>query len=79
MLSKEKIARINELAKRAKTSGLTKSEAKEQQTLRSEYIKTFRQSFKQQLHNVTVVDDNGNDVTPDALKLSKENQNKRPH
>lgn len=79
MLSKEKIARINELSKRAKTTGLTKNEVKEQQTLRKEYIKTFRQSFKQQLHTVTVVDENGNDVTPDALKESKNNQDKRTH
>ncbi|TWI59345.1 DUF896 domain-containing protein [Halalkalibacter nanhaiisediminis] len=79
MLSKEKLARISELSKRAKSTGLTKAEANEQQSLRNEYIKTFRQSFKQQLHAVTVVDENGNDVTPDALKESKKNKNNRAH
>ncbi|ARK30904.1 DUF896 domain-containing protein [Halalkalibacter krulwichiae] len=79
MLSKEKINRINELSKRAKSTGLTKQEEKEQQTLRKEYLDTFRNSFKNQLHNVTVVDENGNDVTPDALKESKKNKNKHMH
>jgi uncharacterized protein YnzC (UPF0291/DUF896 family) len=79
VLSKEKINRINELSKRAKTIGLTKQEEKEQQALRKEYIQTFRKSFKNQLHSVTVVDENGNDVTPDALKESKKNQNKPLH
>ncbi|WP_227935906.1 DUF896 domain-containing protein [Alkalihalobacillus deserti] len=79
MLSKEKLNRINELSKRAKTIGLTKQEEKEQQLLRKEYLQTFRNSFKNQLHSVTVVDENGNDVTPDALKESKKSQNKRMH
>ncbi|MEI2472809.1 DUF896 domain-containing protein, partial [Peribacillus frigoritolerans] len=42
MLSKEKIARINELSKKAKGEGLTEVEAKEQTQLRSEYLETFR-------------------------------------
>ncbi|WP_100373051.1 DUF896 domain-containing protein [Bacillus sp. FJAT-45037] len=75
MLSKEKIARINELSKRAKSTGLTKVEAKEQQSLRQEYLQTFRSSFKNQLHSVKVVDEEGTDVTPKALKNSKEKQN----
>ena len=43
MLSKEKMARINEFAKKAKASGLTESEAKEQSKLRSEYLDNFPQ------------------------------------
>jgi len=78
MLSKEKLNRINELSKRAKTIGLTKQEEMEQKSLRTEYLQTFRNSFKDQLHSVTVVDDNGNDVTPDALKESKKSQNNKP-
>jgi uncharacterized protein YnzC (UPF0291/DUF896 family) len=79
MLSKEKINRINELSKQAKTTGLTKKEETEQKQLRQEYLQAFRNSFKNQLHTVTVVDENGNDVTPDALKESKKNKNKRMH
>ncbi|ERN53323.1 DUF896 domain-containing protein [Alkalihalophilus pseudofirmus] len=75
MLSKDKIARINELSKRSKSTGLTKSEEKEQQALRKEYIQTFRKSFKNQLHSVKVVDEEGNDVTPQALKDSKQKKN----
>ncbi|MCK0470853.1 DUF896 domain-containing protein [Halalkalibacter sp. APA_J-10(15)] len=73
MLSSKQIERINELAKKSKTIGLTDKEAKEQKRLREAYIKTFRQSFKQQLHQVKVVDEKGNDVTPKALKDSKKN------
>ncbi|MDA3130526.1 DUF896 domain-containing protein [Aliibacillus thermotolerans] len=64
MLSQEKIARINELAKRAKTTGLTASEREEQKELRNEYLMKFRSSFKSQLENVKVIDPLGNDVTP---------------
>ena len=42
MLSKEKLARINELANKAKKTELTEKEAKEQSKLRGEYLQTFR-------------------------------------
>ncbi len=76
MLSKDKIKRINELAKKAKNEGLTMEEAKEQTKLRSEYLQAFRQSMKNTLQNVTIIDPNGNDVTPDKIKQMK---NKRLH
>jgi uncharacterized protein YnzC (UPF0291/DUF896 family) len=76
MLSKDKIKRINELAKKAKNEGLTMEEAKEQTNLRSEYLQAFRQSMKNTLQNVTIIDPNGNDVTPDKIKQMK---NKRLH
>ncbi|MEK3886823.1 DUF896 domain-containing protein [Bacillus sp. FSL K6-3431] len=68
MLPKEKLARINELAKKAKTQKLTSSEAKEQSKLRAEYLKTFRASMTQTIENVRVYDANGEDVTPDKVK-----------
>ncbi|WP_059103444.1 DUF896 domain-containing protein [Shouchella shacheensis] len=71
MLSKEKLERINELSRLAKSSGLTKDQSNEQQELRKEYLATFRQSFSNQLHNVKVVDEEGKDVTPLKLKESK--------
>ncbi|KMJ59355.1 hypothetical protein AB685_00230 [Bacillus sp. LL01] len=73
MLSKEKIARINVLSKKAKSEGLTKDEAAEQQMLRQEYIKTFRASMDNTLQGVTVMDPEGNDVTPEKLKQTKKN------
>ena len=45
MLSKEKLARINELSKKSKTVGLTEDEAKEQSKLRSEYLETFQKIY----------------------------------
>jgi uncharacterized protein YnzC (UPF0291/DUF896 family) len=73
MLSKEKMARINELANKAKTSGLTETEAKEQSNLRSEYLTTFRSSMLDTLTNTKFIDPKGNDVTPEKIKARKKN------
>jgi uncharacterized protein YnzC (UPF0291/DUF896 family) len=73
MLSKEKIARINELANKAKTSGLSEKEKKEQLELRQEYLQGFRGSFKNHLKSIKVVDEGGKDVTPKKLKNLKKN------
>lgn len=67
------LKRINELAKKAKTVGLTSSERKEQQALRKQYLKQFRNAFKKQLHGLTVIDEKGNDITPEKLKKEKKN------
>ena len=57
----EKIARINELAKKAKSlEGLTPEEASEQKALREEYIAGFRASMQSQLDNTYLVDEHGN-------------------
>lgn len=71
---KEIIKRINELANKSKTVGLSQEEKEEQNRLRQEYLATFRGNFKETLMNVKVVDGEGNDITPE--KLIKE-QNKR--
>ncbi|MGN1400518.1 MAG: DUF896 domain-containing protein [Bacillus sp. (in: firmicutes)] len=71
MLSKEKIARINELAKKSKSVGLTTEEAKEQSKLRSEYLQSFRKSMANTVENLTIIDPEGNDVTPDKVKQIK--------
>ncbi len=75
MLPKEKIQRINELSKKAKQTELSAAEKAEQKQLREEYLKVFRKSFKQDLHGVTYITPEGNDVTPEKLKRSKENKN----
>lgn len=71
MLSKEKIARINELSKKKKMGTLTDAEAKEQTQLRKEYLDTFRNSMRETIENVKVVDQEGNDVTPEKVKEAK--------
>ena len=57
----DKIQRINELAKKAKTpEGLTDEEKAEQQQLRAEYIAEWRQGVTQVLDNTYVMDEHGN-------------------
>lgn len=65
------IQRINELAKKKKAGTITKEELDEQQKLRQEYLKQFRSGFKSQLLSIKVVDEKGNDVTPQKLKNEK--------
>lgn len=65
---KELIKRINELANKSKTVGLTELEKEEQQKLRQEYIAVFRGNMKETLMTVKVVDEEGKDVTPEKLK-----------
>jgi uncharacterized protein YnzC (UPF0291/DUF896 family) len=63
---KEKIDRINELAKKAKSpQGLTDAEKQEQTTLRAEYIAEFRASFASQLDHTVIQRPDG---TKEALK-----------
>tara|TARA_Y100001933_G_C18618541_1_gene405289 strand:- start:292 stop:492 length:201 start_codon:yes stop_codon:yes gene_type:complete len=59
VLSKEKMARINELANKKKAEGLTDAEKVEQKALREEYLSVFRKGFRQRLENleVTYVED----------------------
>lgn len=57
----DKIKRINELARKAKTpEGLTDEEKQEQQRLRLEYIAEWRQGVIQVLDNTFIVDEQGN-------------------
>ena len=62
MIDQKLIARINELAKINKERPLTSEEVKEQVELRREYLRQFKEGFKQTLDNVKVVDEKGNEV-----------------
>lgn len=57
MLKKEKMNRINHLAKKSKAEGLTEEEKREQQQLRQEYIEKFREHFKGHLSRIKFVED----------------------
>lgn len=72
---KELLKRINELANKSKTIGLSQEEKKEQNRLRQEYLATFRGNFKETLMNVKLVDEKGNDITPEKLLKEQKKRN----
>ena len=53
-MTNEKIARINELARKSKTTGLTEAEKAEQQALRQEYVADGKASLRAQLNNTSI-------------------------
>ena len=59
MITKEQIDRINELARKAKTVGLTPDEKKEQQRLRKEFLAVFRMNLRAQLDNIDIEEEDG--------------------
>ena len=68
MLDPKKIERINELARKKKTVGLTQVEQDEQLLVRQEYLEAFRGGMRNHIEGLKVVDEDGNDVTPEKLK-----------
>ena len=54
------IDRINELAKKAKTEGLTPAEKSERDGLRKIYLDAIRENLTAQLDNTYIVDEHGN-------------------
>ncbi|MET3288651.1 DUF896 domain-containing protein [Brevibacillus fluminis] len=57
MVTDAEIKRINELAKKAKGSGLTEDEKAEQQVLRRKYIDAMKASLKANLDSIQYVED----------------------
>ncbi len=55
----EQIERINELARKKKTVGLTEAEALEQARLRAQYLKEFRANMEATLQAVRVEQPDG--------------------
>ena len=55
-----RLERINELARKAKTVGLTEEEKAERDVLRREYVNAVLGNVRQQLDNTYVVDEQGN-------------------
>ena len=68
MLNPKKIERINELARKKKTVGLTPVEQEEQLLLRQEYLEAFRGGMRNHIEGLKIIDEEGNDVTPEKLK-----------
>ena len=59
-MDEKRISRINELAAKSRTEGLTEEEKNEQAQLRAEYIAAYKQSLIGHLENVRIVDEKGN-------------------
>lgn len=55
-MTPEKIARINELAKKSRTFSLSTAEKEEQASLRQEYIVAIRTNLRAQLETIEIVD-----------------------
>ena len=61
-MKQEQIERINELARKSKTTGLTPEEKEEQKKLRAEYIASVRMNLRTQLDNVNIQEKDGSIV-----------------
>ena len=68
-MEKEKVARINELARKSKEAPLTAEELAEQKALREEYIAEIRASFGMMLDNTVI-------QRPDGSKESLKDKKK---
>ncbi len=65
-MEQSKIDRINELARKQKSEGLTEAEKAEQLKLRREYIEAYKKSLIAQLENIRIVEPDGtkHKITP---------------
>lgn len=68
-MEKSKIDRINALARKSRTEGLTEEERTEQAGLRAEYIEEFRRGTIQTLENTYLLRPDG---TKEKLKPKKQ-------
>lgn len=59
-MEQHKIDRINELARKHKSEGLTEAETAEREALRREYIQSYANSLRSQLENTYIMDEKGN-------------------
>lgn len=58
-MEKAQVDRINELARKKKTVGLTPDEIKEQEALRRQYIDEFKENLRLTLDNVYMEQEDG--------------------
>ncbi len=73
-MEQAKIDRINELARKQKTVGLTTAEKEEQQKLRREFIATIRMNLRTQLDNIDLQQEDGS-----IINLGEKYGNKTKH
>ena len=70
-MTPEKIARINELAKKQQAGTVTDAEKEEQAALRLEYRQSVVGNLRQQLNNVEFVEPDGKKTKPCHSKKKK--------
>jgi uncharacterized protein YnzC (UPF0291/DUF896 family) len=68
------LRRINELAAKARNEGLTEEEIKERAKLRQEYLREIRGQVNSTMASVTILNEIGEDVTPEKLVVEKTRQ-----
>ena len=73
-MEKEKIERINELARKSKLEPLSPEELAEQKALRDEYIADFRAQFRSTLENTVVQYPDG---SRKSLEEAREDEKKK--
>ncbi|KRO10299.1 hypothetical protein IV59_GL001915 [Paucilactobacillus hokkaidonensis] len=65
---KQLVARINELAHKARAGELTEEETVERKKLRAKFLANFRASFKSNVEMLQVFDKAGKEVTPEKVR-----------
>ena len=70
-MTQELLKRINFLAKKSREEGLNEEEKAEQEELRAQYIKSFRQGLENTLSNVYIMDEKGNKKKVEKKKRPK--------
>lgn len=73
-MDEKRIQRINELYRKSKAEGLTKSEKKEQDELRRDYIEAMRGNLRGQLDNISIQNPDGT-----IINLGETHGKKRGH
>lgn len=58
-MDQNKLNRINELARKSKSTGLTPQEKEEQKKLRADYIAVIRMNLRSQLDNISIQEEDG--------------------
>ena len=70
----ELLTKINELAAKNKEVGLTSAEYEQRDQLRKQYLQQIRGQVLANINSFTLVNELGQDVTPEKIKQYKSNQ-----
>ena len=70
----ELLTKINKLAAKNKEVGLTSAELLQRDQLRKQYLQQIRGQVLANINSFTLVDESGQDVTPEKIKEYKSNQ-----